>query len=613
MHLSLITLRNFRIYGSGQAGDGTAVPLRPGLNVLVGENDSGKSCIIDAIHLVLFDESHGWLRPSEEDFHGDAAKLSIECLFRGITEPEAAMLLEWLSFDEAGDYLLKVTLTAERRAAGVFSETRAGADEDGAPLSRRAREYLCATYLKPLRDARRELSPGRRSRLAQILSTHPALKEVGDTHTLVQAVADANTTIRSYFKDEGQPGRPVFSRLATNVEELSRDGSALAPDIDLDTPTLRSVYEKLALRFAGDRSPGLGSENILFVAAELLLLKHETEWLRLALIEELEAHLDSQAQLRVIQFLAEQSAQDLQLVVSTHSPVLASVVDLEGLLICRGGKVFPMDRGSTRLEPGDYVHLRRFLDATKANLFFAAGVIVVEGPSETILLPALCQALTGKSFAKHGVSLVNVGGVALLRYARIFHRQDGGPMGIPVSCVTDRDVPPAKAKELGLVGAKRKTEADWDQEDEGRKAALLARLNSPDVKAFASPRWTLEFDLALGVLGPLVHQAVSLAKASHSTGVPLEGEARDTVLSDAKAEHEGWSAGLEPDEVACNVYEPLAAGRASKAATAEFLAELVEAASAADPEAFRRDLEADPYAGYLVKAIRHATGTGGAQ
>ncbi len=55
MYLAQIKLWNFRKFGSSEALDldkpNLDLPLRNGLNVLVGENDSGKSAIIDAIRL----------------------------------------------------------------------------------------------------------------------------------------------------------------------------------------------------------------------------------------------------------------------------------------------------------------------------------------------------------------------------------------------------------------------------------------------------------------------------------------------------------------------------------------------------------------------------------
>lgn len=51
---------------------------------------------------------------------------------------------------------------------------------------------------------------------------------------------------------------------------------------------------------------GLGSNNILFMACELLLLGSEASGFPLLLIEEPEAHLHPQRQLRLMQFLQDQ-------------------------------------------------------------------------------------------------------------------------------------------------------------------------------------------------------------------------------------------------------------------------------------------------------------------
>jgi putative ATP-dependent endonuclease of OLD family len=44
--------------------------------------------------------------------------------------------------------------------------------------------------------------------------------------------------------------------------------------------------------------------------------------------------------------------------------------------------------------PRDYDFLYRFLDATKANLFFARGVLLVEGDAENLLIPTIAKGLT---------------------------------------------------------------------------------------------------------------------------------------------------------------------------------------------------------------------------
>src|SRR5208337_5272090 len=105
----------------------------------------------------------------------------------------------------------------------------------------------------------------------------------------------------------------------------------------------------------------------------------------------------------------------------THSPHLAASAQLNSMILIVRQKPYPLAQTETKLEKDDYAFLRRFLDATKANLFFARGVIIVEGDAENILLPAIAAKL-GRPFGKYGVSLVNVGHRGLFRYSRILQR-----------------------------------------------------------------------------------------------------------------------------------------------------------------------------------------------
>lgn len=66
---------------------------------------------------------------------------------------------------------------------------------------------------------------------------------------------------------------------------------------------------------------------------------------------------------------------------------------------------------------------------------------MVEGDAENILIPVVADIL-GYPLEKYGISVVNVGSTAFLRYSGIMVRKDGTDIGIPVSVITDCDVRP---------------------------------------------------------------------------------------------------------------------------------------------------------------------------
>lgn len=194
MYLSRITIENFRIFGSKDLGRSLDLHLSPGMTLIVGENDAGKSALLDAIRLVLGTKSNDSARLTVDDFHIAGGtrtnQLKICCTFDGLDDEEAAQFLEWL--DLRNGRSLVVVLEAQRKELdqrrGRFDREisvslRAGVDGLGSAMEVSARDLLRVTYLRALRDAKQELAAKRGSRLSQVLLAHPALKGQGDSNT----------------------------------------------------------------------------------------------------------------------------------------------------------------------------------------------------------------------------------------------------------------------------------------------------------------------------------------------------------------------------------------------------------------------------------------------
>ena len=80
----------------------------------------------------------------------------------------------------------------------IFTELRIGQKDDGIIMEGKARELLKAVDLKPLRDAEREMSSGRNSRISQILMSHPVFSD-RDGRRLKGILSNANNDIEKIF------------------------------------------------------------------------------------------------------------------------------------------------------------------------------------------------------------------------------------------------------------------------------------------------------------------------------------------------------------------------------------------------------------------------------
>ena len=606
MYIAELKLWNFRKFGSDifdLESPSLHVSFNQGLNVLVGENDSGKTCIIDAIKLLLKTYSDEWIKVEDEDFYNDSLYLRIECVFRGFEPNESRHFIQWLGMeknnkDDPGTLFLRVMLDVKRNNEKkiFYFEVRAGCDDEGRQLSAEAKDFLKCTYLKPLRNAEAELVPRKNSRLSQIFYGHPDFENKKD-HEFIDWFKEVNDKLRKYFEEQNQEDK-IKPVLNAALKKFLPRNSIQEVIFSTDRPELKKILEKLKLDIGSQQNSGLGTYNMLFIAAELLLLKRGNyDGIKLGLIEEIEAHLHPQAQLRVIQYLQDISETNkIQLIITTHSPNLASKVDLKNLIICRDNDVFPMnceENEMTYLSKTDYSFLQRFLDVTKANLFFARGVLLVEGDTENIIIPAIAK-LIDKDLSEYGVSIVNVGSTAFLRYANIFKRKDNKQMNIPVSVITDLDIKPDL---YNNIKPDAKTEKDFNINK--KRKEKINKYKGQSVNCYVSPKWTLEYCFASSPLfRKIFFEAIKSAgdemEEDIYTGKKINKDLATIINSN------------NTDQIGFEIFQNLMRTKQiSKAITAQYLAKAIE--SKKGDINFVNALKKDKNIKYLINAINHVT------
>lgn len=637
MIISELKIYNFRRFKSKDGAPGLHITFHKGLNALIGENDSGKTAVIDALKLVLLTQSNEYVRPVDDDFYKsingeECTEFKIDCTITEFTQSEAKNFIEYLRFEKNGEeveYILELHYRAWKEGHKIFQELRVGDVDDSISIDGKARDLLKAVYLKPLRDAKREMSSGRGSRISQILLSHPVFKGKKE-HAIKDIFQEANIKIEEYFMNDHE-GKCILQTICDNLKLFNDRGQASNAEFKTSDIQLKAILESISLN-APEINPGLGELNLLFIAAELLLLKDDNDGgMKLALIEELEAHLHPQAQLRLINYLQnEYNENDVQIIISTHSPILASKINLKNLILMKDGVGYDLAEGKTGLQKGDYLFLQRFLDSTKANLFFAKGIIMVEGDAENILIPVIADIL-GYPLEKYGISIVNVGSTAFLRYSRIMVREDGQTISIPVSVITDCDVKPYDVDPM----TKKKMFNEKIAESEQNEKEKNEKYTKGSVHGFTSPRWTLEYCIAMSSLSEDFHKAVHYGKKilNAREHISLTNKKITDANKIVEEEKKQWHH-LSLPENAYNIYNLMLNGDGKsslKAIVAQCLASILRWKISVIPNELSQEkmfdldlyslkkdeekrlelktkIEEDQFLSYIVKAIKYAAG-----
>jgi putative ATP-dependent endonuclease of the OLD family len=501
MHLQHIHVENFRNLRS------VDVWLKAGLNVLVGRNNTGKSTLLLAIRHALGPASargDGALWLDEEDLYRGARGVSAgpirtSLTFADLDPKQQAQFLEILDRGPDGQLSLarlhfEATWHAKKRR---FHTVRWGGPHDGerVAIPNEILEALPITFLPALRNAEEALSPGNRSRLARLLEDY-ALEHANEEHQ--QRIEDIFEKANASLHDEH-----LISTVASKVRTAA-SGMAGSDYVPARICAVDPKFSRIlrSLRIELEEGPiadlalsGLGYNNLLYIATVLAHLRESPEdEVPLLLIEEPEAHLHPQLTIRLGEYLAElQGRNPPQTLVTTHSPTLAANVRPSQILVQHAcpttGDVRCNSISRLSLTDAEERKLQRMLDVTRASLYFARGLILVEGISESLLVPALARRL-GFDLSKHHISVVPICGVDFTTLLRVVCA-DG--FGVRTAIITDGD---PEVDGDTLSDKRPKCDEQGNPIPCRRLVRLRERLQDrTDVQVFASGV-TLEYDLA---------------------------------------------------------------------------------------------------------------------
>lgn len=436
MYLAQLIISNFRKLQKAE------LSFQPGLNILVGANNVGKTAVVDALRALLAGHEEPYPRLDSDDVHhpkgGEpAGDIVFQYIFRGLDEDDEADFLAALKPDAAGKLEAHITIRyTEADKTGRLRAKRWCGDHEDVGLTADMMENLRGVYLPPLRDASQSLRPSRTSQLSRLFQL------LSD-----DAGRDGINAALKTLDDELKKHQPIVN---THAEIKTRHGSMLGPQLAqaLEMGLSGSDFQRLASRLSllvdafEIEQNGLGFNNLIFMAVVLSeLAKNPEASYRGLIVEEPEAHLHPQLQAILLSYLgtikAVEGENPVQLFVTSHSPNFASIADLKSLtcLVDTGATVETFFPRTITFEKGKREKLERYLDVTRAELFFARRVIFVEGAAELMLVSVLAEK-AGFKLREHGVSLISVEGLNFDSFLPLFGKK---ALKIPVAVITDAD------------------------------------------------------------------------------------------------------------------------------------------------------------------------------
>ncbi len=539
MYIGELTVEGFRCFK-----ERFSLSLNSGLNVIVGENGAGKTAIINAVRQLFQDSESGRYSISDEDFYSDfttasyhAPFFSISVRFNDLKVDEKVAFLSWTGNSDSAFLNLQVE---NKEIRGRYKKIVWGGTARGAQFDSELIDLIQCVYLPPLRDAESKLKNGRMSRLSKLLKAinRKELKECRKgqkLHPLEEKIKDFNEALS---KDDKLSIKRANKLIGEQLEKAIGQYFGQSTRIQFAESDFTKIVENLTLLFFPNMKPdeeslfrslsqnSLGYNNLLYIAsilAELTLddgQADDSPIFKILLIEEPEAHLHPQLQIRLlshIKSVADAKDSNVQVIVTTHSTVLASSVNIDSIIHLSKSRppiATPLRECGLPINSKQFIN--RWLDVTKSNLLFASGVVLVEGIAEQMIIPALAkEVLKGNPDGKNnledqGVSVINLNGIYFKHFIRLYcnlkgldDEEDQVGVNIPIRCsgITDLDPPKTitKKNEAGEEVQEDYIPHDGNLVDGKNHAIKLVNTvsQSDNARLFVSKYKTLEFDLAM--------------------------------------------------------------------------------------------------------------------
>jgi ABC-type multidrug transport system ATPase subunit len=434
-----IVIQNYRIFQRFN------LDFQPGMNIIVGDNDCGKSTLLEAVSLALTGRLRGRLLAQELSpylFNAQATKSYLNALRSGSTPAPPEIIIDLFFDDNLAPAALKGTnnLLAEN-APGArirvslnpdFSEEYKDFIKKSDNIKLIPTEYYKVDWLgfsgngitfrsipatASLIDASSiRLQSGADYYLQGIINSNLEISErvelsrayrsLRETFSNNPAIAGINAKL------SGTPGDVTDRSLSLSIDISQRSAweSSLVPHLD-DLP-----FDYV----------GKGEQSCLKI---LLALNRKVADAHILLVEEPENHV-SFSTMNILVAKIAGKCKDKQVMVTTHSSYVLNKLGLDSLILVSPQRGLHIrDLPSTTVD-----YFQKLSGYDTLRIILARSAILVEGPSDELIVQRAYLDRHGKLPIQDGVDVINVRGLSAARFLDI-----AVPLNLKVTVVTDND------------------------------------------------------------------------------------------------------------------------------------------------------------------------------
>lgn len=446
IHIKEINIENFRCF-KGKFN----LKLNEGLNILVGDNEAGKSTILEAIHLALSGLLSGRYLKNELTqylFNNEIVAEYVDKLNKGESVTLPHILIEIFI---VGDDLAKFegdSNSEGKKECGIslkiafddkyqeeYKEFIKGGNIKTIPIeyydifwTSCARENITARSI-PIKSALIDSSSNRYQNGSDIYISR-IVKDFLEPEDIV-SISQAHRKMKDVFMDDTAI-QNINTKIKTATKISSKD---VKLSVDLSS---KNAWEGSLMTYF-DNIPfhhiGKGEQSI--VKTNLALSHNKSQEANILLLEEPENHL-SHTKLNQLIYGIKSRDNNKQIIISTHSSFVANKLGLKSLILLNNNKTVKLDD----LQEDTKSFFEKLSGYDTLRLILCQKAILVEGDSdELIFQKAFMVNNSNKLPIESGVDVISVG-TSFLRFLEIAKK-----MKKLVAVVTDNDGNPEAVKE----------------------------------------------------------------------------------------------------------------------------------------------------------------------